>query len=108
MGFTLKKGFGKKRSPPPFFIRPCSEFPKVEGRFYCEGGRSYYNFSEVRKGANPQRVSTEIIIEIKQSYPGRMASNPFSESHRMCKVFPLGNDFLIENGHFRLKHKRNR
>ena len=62
----------------------------------------------VHKGANPQRVSTEIIIEIKQSYPGRMASNPFFESQRMCKVFPLGNDFLIENGHFRLKHKRNR
>ena len=56
------------------------------------------------QGANPQRVSTEIIIEIKQSYPGQMASNPFIESHRMCKVFPLGNDFLIENGHFRLKH----
>ena len=37
-----------------------------------------------------------------------MASNPFIESHRICKVFPLSNDFLIENGHFRLKHKRNR
>ena len=50
---------------------------------------------------------TEIAIEIKQSYPGPMASNPIIESHRMCKVFPVNNDFLIENGHFRLKHKRN-
>ena len=39
---------------------------------------------------------------------GRMASNPFIESHCMCKVFLLGNDFLIKNGHFRLKQKRNR
>ena len=38
----------------------------------------------------------------------QMASNPFIESHRMCMVFPLGNDFLIKNGHFRLKHNRNR
>ena len=47
------------------------------------------------------RYATEIVIEIKQSYPGRLASNPFIGSHRMCKVFPLSNDFLIENGHFR-------
>ena len=51
---------------------------------------------------------TEIVIKIKQlSYPGRMASNPFIESHHMCMVFPLSNDFIIENGHFRLKHKTN-
>ena len=31
------------------------------------------------KGANPQRVSTEIIIEIKQFNAGRMASHPFIE-----------------------------
>ena len=36
-----------------------------------------------------------------------MASNPFIESHRMCIVFPLSNDSLIENGNFGLKHKRN-
>ena len=29
--------------------------------------------NETREGANPQRVSTEIIIEIKQLYSGRMA-----------------------------------
>ena len=37
-----------------------------------------------------------------------MTSNPFIESHPMCKVFPLSNDFLIGNGHFRLKNKGNR
>ena len=37
----------------------------------------------------------------EQLYPGRMASNPFIESLRMCMVFPLSNDF-IENGPFRL------
>ena len=29
------------------------------------------------RGANPQRVSTEIIIEIKQLYSGRIASRFF-------------------------------
>ena len=32
------------------------------------------------KGANPQRVSTEVIIEIKQLNPGRMASHASIES----------------------------
>ena len=32
------------------------------------------------KGANPQRVSTEIIIEIKQLNSGRMASHASIES----------------------------
>ena len=32
------------------------------------------------KGANPQRVTTEILIEIKQFYSGQIASNPFIES----------------------------
>ena len=36
-----------------------------------------------------------------------MASDPFIESHCMCIVFPLSNDFIIDNCHFRLKHKRN-
>ena len=58
--------------------------------------------------ANPQRVSTEIIIEIKQLYSGRIASNPFIASNSRYMVFPLSNAFLIENGHFGLKHKRNR
>ena len=49
----------------------------------------------------------EIVIEIKQLYPGRMASNPFIENHCMCMVFPLSYDFIVENGRFRLKHKRN-
>ena len=42
-----------------------------------------------RQGANRQRVSTEIIIEIKQSYSGRIASNPFIASNRRHMVFPL-------------------
>ena len=50
------------------------------------------------KGANPQRVSTEIIIEIKQLYPGQMALNPFIASNRRYKVFPLRDTFTIENG----------
>ena len=29
------------------------------------------------------------------------------KSSHVCIVFPLSNDFIIENGHFRLKHKRN-
>ena len=32
------------------------------------------------EGANPQRVSTEIITEIKQFNPGRMASHASIES----------------------------
>ena len=32
------------------------------------------------KGANPQSVSTEIIIEVKQFNPGRMASHASIES----------------------------
>ena len=32
------------------------------------------------KGANPQRVSTEIIVEIKQLNTGRMALHAFIES----------------------------
>ena len=47
-------------------------------------------------------------MEIKHSCPGRMALNPFIESHRMCKVFPLSNDFLIKNGHITVKDKGNR
>ena len=48
------------------------------------------------EGANPQRVSTEIIIEIKQFNPGRMASHASIESiwctHRSI-VFPSKMDF---------------
>ena len=47
-------------------------------------------------GANPQRVSTEIIIEIKQLYSGRIASNPFIASNRRYMVYPLRDDFPIE------------
>ena len=61
----------------------------------------YYSMSfPPCKGANPQRVSTEIIIEIKQLYSGRMASNPFIASKRRYMVFPLRDllFFFIENG----------
>ena len=60
------------------------------------------------EGYNLLSYETKIVIEIKQSYPGLMALNPYIESHCMCMVFPLSNDFLIVNGHFRLKHKGNR
>ena len=40
-----------------------------------------YTYSAVQgiwgKGANPQRVSTEILIEIKQFYSGRIASRVY-------------------------------
>ena len=45
------------------------------------------------QGANPQRVSTEIIIEINQLYSGRIASNPFIASNRRYMVFPLRDHF---------------
>ena len=48
------------------------------------------------KGANPQGVSTEIIIEIKQLNSSRMASHASSESIYM--VYPLKDTFTIENG----------
>ena len=49
------------------------------------------------KGANPQRVSTEITIEIKQLYSGRIALNPFIASNHRYMVYPLRDDFPIEN-----------
>ena len=49
------------------------------------------------KGANPQRVSTEIIIVIKQLYSGRIALNLFIASNRRYMVYPLRDDFPIEN-----------
>ena len=49
------------------------------------------------KGANPQRVSTEIIIKIKQLYSGQIVSHPFIESNGRYMVFPLRGDFTIEN-----------
>ena len=48
------------------------------------------------KGANPQRVLTEIIIEIKQLYSGRIASNPFIASNGRYMLYPLRDDFPIE------------
>ena len=33
--------------------------------------------------------------------------NGIESLHHTCMVFPLSNDFIIENGHFRLKHKSN-
>ena len=58
------------------------EAEEIEKESLCDGF----------KGANPQRVSTEIIIEIKQLSSGRMAP------HRKCMVFPLKDSFTIENG----------
>ena len=47
------------------------------------------------KGANPLRVSTETVIEIRQLYSGRIASNPFIASNRMYIVFPLRDHCII-------------
>ena len=44
----------------------------LEGTALIDGS-SVGSQRDCRKGANPQRVSTEIIIEIKQFYSGRMA-----------------------------------
>ena len=74
----------------------------------CTVGTPLYFNSTSIKAKNPLSYATETVIEIKQSYPGRMAWNPFIKSYRTCMVFPLSTDFLFENGPFRLKHKRNR
>ena len=42
--------------------------------------------------------STEIVIEIKQLYSGRMALNPFIECNLRYRVFPLRDHFIIKNG----------
>ena len=47
---------------------------------------------------HPQRDLTEIIIEIKQIIPGRLASHAFIESNRRYIVYPLNDSFTIENG----------
>ena len=58
------------------------------------------------KGANSQRVSREMIIEIKQFNAGRMASHPFIEGIGPM-VFPLRNTFTIENEVNGKKNHRN-
>ena len=63
----------------------------------CSSDIVHYD-GKVIKGANPQRVSTEIIIEIKQLYSGRIALNPFTANNRRYMVYPLRDDFPIENG----------
>ena len=63
-----------------------------------QGGKSRtLSPPETPKGANPQRVSMEIIIEIKQFNPGRMASHSFIENNRKYMVYPLRDTFVIEN-----------
>ena len=47
---------------------------------------------------NPLSYATEVIIEIKQFNPGRMASHSFIENNRRFMVFPLRDHFIIENG----------
>ena len=63
-------------------INPCirppillPRLPLIETR---QGRRQAYKGKA--EGENPQRVSTEIIIEIKQFNPGRMASHASIES----------------------------
>ena len=48
------------------------------------------------KGANPQRVLTEIIIEIKHLNTGRIAFISFIASNRRYMVFPLRDHFIIK------------
>ena len=69
-----------------FWVYSSSDVSKFNGFMYLH----------LSKGANPQRVSTEIIIEIKQFNAGRMASHPFIEG--IIMMFPLRNTFTIENG----------
>ena len=40
----------------------------------------------------------QIIIEIKQFNPGRIALNPFIAGKHRYMVFPLRDSFTIENG----------
>ena len=47
---------------------------------------------------NPLSYAMEVIIEIKQFNPGRMASHSFIENNRRFMVFPLRDHFIIENG----------
>ena len=42
-------------------------------------------------------VLQKIIIEIKQLYSGRIASNPFIANNRRYMVYPLRDDIPIEN-----------
>ena len=57
-----------------------------------------YLYFDYHQGAKPQRVSTEIIIEIKQLYSGQIALNPFIASNCRYMVFPLRDHLFIENG----------
>ena len=50
---------------------------------------------ETIKAKNPQRDSTEIVIEIKQLYSGQIASNPFITSNRRYMLFPPREHFII-------------
>ena len=52
----------------------------------------------MHKEANPQTVSMEIIIEIKQLYSGQIALNPFIAINCRYMVFPLRDHFFIKNG----------
>ena len=59
-------------------VKACQEtMDQVE--HWCRLNHLTINVDKT-KGANPQRVSTEIIIEIKQLHSGRMASHASIES----------------------------
>ena len=49
-------------------------------------------------GGGFQSYATEIIIEIKQFNPGRMAPHPFIASNHRYMVFSLRDTFTIKNG----------
>ena len=65
---------------------------------FCLRGDEHYSQTCDLQGANPQRVSTEIIIEIKQFNPGQMASHASSIESIGCThrsiVFPSKNVLL--------------
>ena len=64
---------------------------------FSVGSRKEYRFV-MPQGLKPQAESTEIFIEMKQLYSGRMASFPFIASNRRYRLFPLRFHFIIENG----------
>ena len=43
-------------------------------------------------------IALEIIINIKQFNPGRMALNPFIRNDSMYMVYPQSDDFMIDHG----------
>ena len=74
----------------------CGYTPSVR-HVANEPPTSKWNRAKEIIGANPQRVSTVIIIEIRQFNSGRMASHSFIKNNHRYMVYPLRDTFTIEN-----------